>query len=212
LFSKIQNVEEYDWLVACSCISDWLPLKPAQWLSVILIKYGDKLVIDGEGIRKSGFFWGLQYKLSLVLVYFRNEIQKAYELIDGKSIHDESIEKYARIVRKEIEQNIILFRDKAISIKDGYYFEPKSKFKVSEMIINELSWRENNKTFVFSTTDGEITKVSARRQDGIVDLPMFLKKLVEGFERSSAGGHIKAAGGNFPARYLAEFKKRLGIS
>ena len=37
------------------------------------------------------------------------------------------------------------------------------------------------------------------------------KSWCSGFENSDAGGHIRAAGGSFPAKYFAEFKKRLGI-
>jgi len=211
LFSKISNLESYDWLVACSCISDWLILKPASWLQSIMAKYGDKLVIEGEGLRKEGFFWDLQYKLSLVLVYFKEDMMKAYNLIDGKSVQDDQIDRYSKIVNKEIENNIFIFKDKSIPIRAGYYFEPKSKFKVEAMIINELSSRDFSKTFVFSNTEKEMVKVSARRQDGKIDMSLFVKKLIEGFENSSAGGHIKAAGCNFPARYLPEFKKRLEI-
>jgi nanoRNase/pAp phosphatase (c-di-AMP/oligoRNAs hydrolase) len=36
-----------------------------------------------------------------------------------------------------------------------------------------------------------------------------LKKCIEGFEDSTAGGHDRAAGGDFPKKYLEEFKSRL---
>lgn len=211
LFSKIQNLEAYDWLVACSCVSDWLFLKPSSWLQAIFAKYGDKLVVERDGVRKNGFFWNLQYNLSLLLIYFRENIKKAYELIDGKSVQNPEIERYAYFVKKEVDNNLAIFKDKSISIKDGYYFEPKSKFKIGEMMINELSAREPGKTFVSTTVEGEFIKSSARRQDGKVDMSIFVKSLTAGFENSSAGGHIKAAGCNFPAKYLPEFKKRLGI-
>jgi single-stranded DNA-specific DHH superfamily exonuclease len=52
LFSKIKNLEEWDWLVACSCVSDCCHIKPWEWLSQIYKKYGDKLEHEGSYVRK----------------------------------------------------------------------------------------------------------------------------------------------------------------
>ena len=76
-------------------------------------------------------------------------------------------------------------------------------------MINEISRKYENKTIIIGEKKGEYYSFSSRRQDGKIDLNLLTRKLIDGFENSTAGGHIKAAAGDFPLKYLDEFKKRL---
>ena len=110
LFSKIENLEKWDWLVACSCISDYCHVKPKIWLSKVMKKYGDDLENWEIYVKKSGVFWDLQYKLSLALIYFSNDLKKVYNSI-GENFGDiGDLGKHANEVQKEIDRIISKFK------------------------------------------------------------------------------------------------------
>ena len=100
--------------------------------------------------------------------------------------------------------------DKEKEIINGVSFwEVNSKYSVKDILVNILSHKNRDKTLIFIQNDRGVYKISARRQDKTVDLPNLLGELLNGFENSSSGGHIPAAGGGFPEKYLDEFKRRL---
>jgi single-stranded DNA-specific DHH superfamily exonuclease len=61
------------------------------------------------------------------------------------------------------------------------------------------------------TSDKKLYKISLRRQDKKVNMDEFTKSILKGIEGADGGGHVAAAGGRFPAKYLGEFRKRLGL-
>lgn len=208
LFSRIKEMEELDWIVACASLSDWLFVCNANWLKKIYEKYGEKFVLDDEGIKKSEF-WNIQYDLSLALLYFRPNVMRVYGQI-GKEFGDiGDLKKYADEVNKEVKKAIDRFSKESVIFKGNYFWELSAKFPVKDIVVNILSSKKSDTTFIIAEGRGEYCKVSARRQDGKVNLPVMLKNLTSGFNNSSAGGHIRAAGANFPSKYLEEFKKRL---
>lgn len=209
LFSKIQDLETRDWLACCSCISDYLYFKNQQWVSKIFEKYGDEFILVGKSVRKEGLFWDLQAKLSLSLNYFKGNPERVYDSI-GKIFGDiGDLQKYSDIVNAELSRLSIKYESEKEIINGIYYWEVVSKYPVKDILANIMSSKNPDKTFIFVQSENGMCKISARRQDRNVDLPKFLGKLLEGFENSSSGGHIPAAGGGFPEKYLSEFKKRL---
>lgn len=211
LFSKAQDIGHLDWLVACSCISDYMYFNNQEWMRWIFSRYGDEFVVENEQIRKSGTFWDLQSDLSLALVYFKDNVKKVYDSIGDKFGSIGDLKEYAVLVQNETEASSEKFMNERVEIPGGYFWEVKSKFSVREILINILSFREPHKTFIFSHCIDDFCMISSRRQDKAIDLPVFLNKLIEGFERSGAGGHVPAAGAQFPKSYLSEFKRRLGV-
>ena len=211
LFSKIKNVEKWDWLVACSCISDYCHVKPKTWLSKVMKKYGDDLENWEIYVKKSGVFWDLQYKLSLALIYFSNGLKKVYNSI-GENFGDiGDLGKHANDVQKEIDRIISKFKSEREEFDQGYLFEFDSKFFVKSIVASILSGTEANKTFVIIEAQNDIYKLSIRRQDKRVNCDEFFKKLLEGFEGADGGGHVPAAGGHFMKKDLGEFRRRLSL-
>lgn len=211
LFSKAQTLEKLDWLVACASLSDWAFFENQEFMRKTYEKYKELFFSEERKLQQSQF-WKLQYLISLAIVYFKKDILKVYNKIGTTFEEINDLEKYARIVQEEIDIVLKRFEKESIAIKEGYFWElSETKFSIREIVINELSRREQNKTYLICEGSGDFYKVSARRQDKTVDLPDLLRKLVGDFEDASAGGHIVAAGAIFPFKYREEFKKRIGI-
>jgi len=213
LFSKIKNLEKWDWLVACSCISDYCHVKPKEWLEKIFKKYGDKLEYKRDYVRKDGKIWDLQYTLSLSLVYFKNKDMKEVYNFLKPDLEDISIlKKCADEVKKDIDQTLKEFEDKKEDIKDGYFFENNSKFSINSIVSSILSGADSHKLFVIIKPEKYFYRISARRQDKKFNCSKFLQDLVKGLQNGDAGGHAAAAGGHFMKKDLSEFRRRLGLS
>ncbi len=209
LFSKIQDLEKLDWLAACSCISDFMYFSNQMWMSEIFEKYGDKFEVKEGQIRKTGRFWELQARLSLALLYFKDNTKRVYDSIGEKIGDIGDLGKYADEVNEEISKFMKKFEEESEVINGVSFWNVYSKFHVEQILINILSSKYPSRTFMFVSSNENRIKLSARRQDRKVDLPALLKKLLSGFKDSSSGGHIPAAGASFRKEDLEEFKERL---
>ena len=209
LFSKIQNIDKIDWLVACASVSDWCYFKNQNFMKNTYEKYRDKFIPTIEGIRESERFWKLQDDLSLAIIYFEDNVKRVYDLI-GEDFGDiGNLGRYISEVRKEINENLDEFEREKKEIRDGYFWELDTKFRIKSYLINFFSSRFINKTLIFGNVDDNIYTISSRRQDGKVNLPELMKGLIEGFEGANSGGHFKAAGAFVKLEDKEEFERRL---
>lgn len=208
-FSKLKNLDKWDWLVACSNVSDWLFMNNKKWLTKIYSKYNDKFNPDEI---KKGKFWDLQHKLSLLIIYFRKDLLKAYSLIK-ESISDLKIDSYANEIQNAIDELVKKFKKEKQKIYDGYFWEIKSKsgkkqYGLKQIGINKLSFDEPDKTFIIIVKSGKYYKISSRRQDKKYNMAKLMQDLTKGYG-VNAGGHVAAAGAVIYAEDLSKFKKRL---
>ncbi len=211
IISKIKDISEIDWIVACSSISDFQYFNNTEFMEKTLSKYGDKFEVKGDYIRKDGKFWDLQYSLSLAIVYFKskNKLEKVYSSI-GKKFEDVGdLMKHSKIIQDEIDRNIEKFWKQKESFNDIYLWYFKQKFPVSSILINIISVKEPSKTFILIRVEGKYLHISTRRQDGKVDLPVLLKKATKGLKDADGGGHRKAAGAIILLKDLGKFKENL---
>jgi len=208
LFSKIQNLDGLDWLIAAASVSDWMYEKPKQWVEDVYQKYGDKFVMIAGG-PKEGKFWDIIKTVSGALIYFKEDLRKVYDNIGEKFGDLGDLKKYADEVQKEIDESIDMFEKEKIEIKDGYFWELKSKFNIGSTVSTIVSTKYWEKIVIIGGIGEKYYKISAKRQDRKKDMAVLLKKLLEGFEDSSSGGHIPAAGGHILLKDVEEFKKRL---
>ena len=185
-------------------LSTWLSV----WLMQVKEKYGDKFSI--EEMTKLSRIYDLALKLSLTLIYFRDKINDAYELIGDNIDELGNLDNYARDVQKEIEESGIRFEKerKVFSREEVYFWEFKPEFFIKSILINGLSMKYKNKTLIIAEDNGRYFEVSARRYDGKVNLVELLKRLTQGFEATS-GGHMCAAGATILPRDIAEFRERV---
>jgi len=114
LFSKIKNLQKYDWLAACASVSDFCYSRNQEWMEEIYEKYEDKFEIEGMFIRKKGKMWDLQYTLSLLLVYFDDNLKEAFDKIDSDIGKVRDLEKYSSKILEEIEECLNRFEHEKI--------------------------------------------------------------------------------------------------
>ncbi|MEK6850764.1 MAG: DHH family phosphoesterase [Nanoarchaeota archaeon] len=212
LFSKIQNLEKYDWLVAAASVSDWTYKKNGSWMTAIYEKYKQNYISDIDGIKKSKIYDIVLY-LSRAIVYFRakeNDVKTVFNKIEcGKFGYISDLEKYAKIVAKEIKRILNNFEKEKIIFNDGFYYEFETNFPIKSIISTQLSEMYLNKTVIIASKKDNYLTLSARRQDGKVDTNKLMQKMIQGLSDASAGGHFKATGGYILFEDAEEFKKRL---
>ena len=212
LFSKIKNIEYFDWLVACACIADWMYSQNENFMKKVFEKYGQKFNGKRLDDLKKTKFWELQYNLILGLIYYDDNLMKAFNFI-GKNISDvKDLEKHAAEVQVEIKELNEKFEEEKQEINGRIYFEyePK-KFGITSIVSNFLSLKYFNKTIILLKIDKKENscKISARRQDRKESMNLLLSNLVKDFENGTGGGHIPAAGGSFPLKYKKDFIEKL---
>ena len=208
LFSKVQNLEKRDWLVAVASIADWCYDKNSKWMQGVYEKYGDEFIPTIEGIKR-GKIWKVVSDLSSALIYFKENTRKVYDSI-GENFGDiGDLGKHATEVQKEIEDKTKEFYKKREDFSNGYFWEFESKFPIKSDLITGLSARVQDKTLILARAEGKYYSLSARRQDGKINVADFLGDLVKGLEGASAGGHFKAAGGSVLLKDREKLKKKL---
>ncbi len=208
LFSKVQNIEKIDWLVACACVADWCYIKNALWMGEIYKKYGERFVGTLDGIKESKFA-EIVDNLNSALVYFKEDLKEVYNSV-GEGFGDiGDLRKYAQEVNKDFEKSLRKFENEKIEIKDGYFWEFSAKYDYLSGLATEVSKRYLDKTIIVANKRQDYYHFSARRQDKKVSMDDLLKKLTLGLDSASAGGHVAAAGGHVMLKDTEEFKKRL---
>lgn len=214
LFSEIKDLEKLDWLVACSCISDYCHIKTSDWLTKIFAKYNDSFQIEGTYVRKSGPIWDLQYILSLSIIYFKDKnLNEVFNSIRYGFGDIGKLSDHAKEVKDEVDKIVSLYEKDREKFEEGYLYSFAPKFGCGSIVSSILSGKNIHEVIITlrPDPDEDIYHVSARRQDKKQNMSDFLRNLVKDFPNSDAGGHVPAAGGHFPISHLPEFKKRLGI-
>ena len=152
-------------------------------------------------------------KIANSLIYYKPDIERVYRMVLNKDF--KSLDKADEVVSKEYADWKLKYKKEAEYFPGSelYFYYATPEYGISSAVVSAVSQQEvPNKTLIFASDDQNkkgFIKVSARNQSGDVELGKVLKKCVEGFEESNAGGHDRAAAGGFPAKYLDEFKARL---
>lgn len=210
LFSKIENLEYFDWLVACACLSDFTIRENENWMREVFKKYGDKSKIEPMS-SEQGTVQNLKRDLEFAIIYFRksNELKKMAELITKNLIENNSLKKYSNEVKKEVDETVERFDRERKEINGRLLFVFKPNFGVGALVSNIVSLKNPNKTVINVREVDDGYNVSMRRQDQKENMNLLMKKVLEGLENAGGGGHIPAAGGHFMKKDLEKFLERL---
>ncbi len=152
-------------------------------------------------------------KIANSLIYYKPNLEKVYEMVLNKDF--ESLDKADEIISKEYSDWKDKYKKEAeyFPKSELYFYYANPKYWITSAVVSAISQQEvPNKTLVFASNafdDDNLIKMSARNQTGDIKLGEVLRKCIEGFENSNAGGHDRAAAGSFPKKYLDEFKARL---
>jgi single-stranded DNA-specific DHH superfamily exonuclease len=208
LFSKTQNITKWDWLVAAASLSDFCYTKITDWLMQVKEKYGDKFSI--EEMSKLSKIYDLAHKLSLTLIYFRENLNEAYRMIGDNIDNLGNLDNYARDVQKEIDESALQFEKERKVLRNGdvLFWEFKPEFFIKSILINGLSMKYKDKTIIIIEDNRRYFEVSARRHDGKVNLVEMMKNLTSGFKATS-GGHMCAVGATILPPNIYEFRERV---
>ena len=210
LAKKYFNTKNWEWLACVAMITDYAWNKSEENLDFIKKFYSD--------VKKDAFIWNsepgkIAKLISGALIYYKPDFRKVYDLVLKKDL--EKLKKAGEIIHKETNKWIEKFREEAeyFPKEKLYFYYASPEYGVTSIVTSDLSSKYFPKDTIIFISDikGEkdFVKMSARNQTGKLDLGTLLKKCIEGFEDSVAGGHVRASGGSFPKRYLDEFKKRL---
>ena len=207
LFSKVTDVSKLDWVACVGIIGD-MSLK--NWKPFVK-----------KTIKKR--------KISLTQLYETEDLIAAVE-----ALADEELGKLFRVFYKakrlqEVLKNGLTkylkkFRKEKAAIVEGFV-EKAEKFPELELfiysiknkqenlksyVINEISCMHPSKTVILmQDLGGNRLRFSGRRQDFKVKINELLVNATKGIPESTAGGHIPAAAGSIPKKYLKKFRTNL---
>jgi single-stranded DNA-specific DHH superfamily exonuclease len=213
LLSRIRDLSNIDWIVAAASLADIVYKNNPKFMKATYANYGDSFEISSDGqIKKCGTFWDVQWAISLALIAKEPDYKIIFDNLGNDINKLNEIRAFAAPVWDDYNESIKTVEKYKKPISDGYFVEVYPKYKITSLLTTDSSFKEQNKTWIFLSKSGGLCKFSARRQDGKVDLNILCQELIKGFENSNAGGHVRASAGYFPEKYLADFKKRLGIN
>jgi single-stranded DNA-specific DHH superfamily exonuclease len=201
---KFFNVEELDWLICATLISEW-SYKDAKNLKFLQKKY--------PGITLENMWEFEPGKIDMQIgagIRYYKDLKTVYEMIKSKKL--KGLDKIQKIIDEEIEKSIKEYKKKVkfYPEKNLYfaYFSPK--FSLSGTVITLLSKKEPDKTFVLAADrdDGSV-RLNFRNQEGGEDMIALAKKNVKGLKDSVSGGHFCAAGGSIRKQDVEKFKENL---
>ena len=149
--------------------------------------------------------------LGNALMYFRGKEAKVFDLI--KDVNDFSeldvLKEYSDSIEGEIKFFLDDFEKKKEEKGDLTFYQFNPRYPITSALINIISIKDNDKTYVFVTERKGVLRVSSRNQSGKTNCPELLRKAIEDIPEAVAGGHFKAAGATVPAQYLDKFKENL---
>jgi single-stranded DNA-specific DHH superfamily exonuclease len=203
LFSKIQKID--GWIAAIGTAADRVDLYHNSNTSKVFEDFG-----LGEA-PKTGYFWKYVMNMGYALIYFKDKEEEVYKaLMKAKSLEGlDVLDEYASDVQKELDSHLKEFENKHEEVGDlhFYYYEPK--YSINSMLVNAISARNKDMTYLFVANEGKFLRISARRQDRRIDCVALLRSAIEGLPNSEAGGHFMAAGARVPVEFLDKFKENL---
>lgn len=206
LFSENANLKNLEWLVALASLSDWLYSKNVDWIKQVYESQGETFELNE--IQK-GKFWESVLTVSDGLIYFKDNPTKAYELINSEKFDLKEITPYVQKVRQDLDFNLDRFEKEKEPIPGGFFYEMKSEYDLNSRFASLISGKTPNETYVISTKNHTLYRISARRSDGKRDMSELVKYLTEDLTLINAGGHVAAAGCNVLETEYISFKEKL---
>lgn len=208
LFSRIVDLEEFDWIACLGLFGD-MAFNKKEWK-----KYCEQ-VLKKHSIKEEEFkqiVSMINAVQSICPENFSTLFEEFLQANNPKELLKSNYANYLEEFEKEAQKWMKEFEKKATELKkqELMVFEIKPKFPVKAEIINRISQKFPHKTIVIIQDKGKNTLgISARRQDSKVAVNRLLEESVNGLENCTAGGHIPAAGGTIQKKYKELFIERL---
>ncbi len=206
LVSKIKSIKELEWTIALASVSDVCFIKTKEFIQKVYSRYSENF---DEKDYKKGKMWDTLIILSLSIIYFQKNLLEFYNKIPEDINEIEKLEQYSSTVQKDIDENLKRYIKKRKNIPGGWFFEVQSAFNLESFLATKISLENPGETIILSHKKENLYKISARNNQGEMNMIALLKNATNGFKLTDSGGHIPAAGASVSPEDYAEFKKRL---
>ncbi|MFH0929035.1 MAG: DHH family phosphoesterase [Candidatus Aenigmatarchaeota archaeon] len=208
--SLIADVSDSDWLAGIGIVNDRAWRVWNEFMESIYEKYGISAddfslvnnIVNAPFMSSNEDSNDLGYKACLV--------STPNDILDAKTPEAERLWEFHNTVEKQLASFIDNWKDKAQVFDDKklIMLEIETEFSISSVISTKISLEKPDYTVMVARRNGEYVSVSLRRQDKGVDCGELAKKLTEGVENSSGGGHVPAAGMKMLAKDWNLIKER----
>ncbi len=168
----------------------------------------DKLNISLDDFKKN-----ISSVVSNTINYLDKDPNKTFKLLEElKSLEDvASLRVYADKIEDEIQEFVERYEKNKEKLGDVnfYYFKPK--LSVKGAVTGIISHKNVDEVYIFASPkeNGKQISLSARNAFKEINAIDLLKKGTLGLKDSSAGGHVRAAGGMILAEDLDRFKQNI---
>ena len=204
LGQDVLDADEWKWLLGAGMFSDY-SYRISKNFEIMKELYPE---ITYENI--SGSIPGINArKINSATTYYNETLEHVYEIVKTRDlaqlnhVHD--------IVEEEVERivNDFLKNERFYSTKNLHIYEVISNFKLSSTLATLISKMRKQGIFVFYQKWKDGVHVSARTNEGIVDVSLLMKECTEGLEDANGGGHKQASGAKLMEKDLKIFLKRV---
>jgi len=148
-------------------------------------------------------------KLGSLIIYYKKEIKKAFEIIKNKK--DQEIKKIDLIVKKEVKKYLKKFEKEMEKNKGNIvYLLFDSDLEIYNSVTTISSLKEPSLTFIGIDISGEeFSKISLRNQSGNINMVKMAEQILKKLDKTMYGGHLRAAGGMFLKKDLTKVLKKI---
>ena len=157
------------------------------------------------------FFRKVKYPYDRTIIYFHKDLVKAFEILkEINSTEDiKKLKEYDSAIGDEINRFVKEFSQKSETLGKVHFYYFKPEHPIKSAIINEISYANPNKTFIFAVPNGDEISISARNQNKKQSMVELLKKATKNIPIENLGGHVPAAGARIKRKHLEKFKENL---
>ncbi|MBD3247511.1 hypothetical protein GF378_02730 [Candidatus Pacearchaeota archaeon] len=208
LFSKIQHVP--CWMGVIGTLSDSTHKYRKENAEEIFDDF------DFRGCERKNYFKETVI-LGNTLVYFKDNVLRIFNLLkDMKEFNNlKNLEKFSDKVEKQINYFVNDFESNKEVHEDIIFYQFKPDYSINSIVSTILSLKHKDSTLIIIKENKNqddktsLASVSCRSQNANRNCPEVLKAGIKGIPNSTAGGHAKAAGANFPLKYIDTFKTNI---
>ncbi|MBN2202740.1 MAG: DHH family phosphoesterase [Candidatus Aenigmarchaeota archaeon] len=209
--SLICDIKELDWLAGLGIVND---KAEKEWSNFMEKMYERNKISSSEfstinNIINAPFMSSKDDNNHLGYEACLNSTPR--QILEGKTKEAETLWELHKTVEDKIASTIKNW-EKSAEIDNNkkiILLEIETEFSISSVISTKLSFERPNYTVMVARKNGDYVSASLRRQDGTVNCGKLAKKLTEGIENSSGGGHVPAAGMKMLSKDWNEIKRRI---
>lgn len=204
LFSDLTDISDLAWLAAIGIYGDYAQSQWPDFLKKTAIPKNTLEQID-ELIFYSGS------------IKEKDGLTDAFNILDTSKIPQDilkstKLQSYKNTVITELNKYLDAHKKDAQYHNAGtlIIYEIAPRHRIKSRLINILSQKHyQKKTIVLLEHHNNRIDISARRNDSKLSMNDMLKSALEGIPNSQGGGHIPAAGGYLPKKYIDRFKQQV---